>query len=48
MSKKIFNVRIDEDLLIHFRIAAVKNKESMTSLVVKFINEYVNKSEKGE
>lgn len=44
--KKMISVRIDKELKRRFEIAMAKNGDKITNLVINFITDYINKSEK--
>ena len=45
MSLSKLQINIDEDLKIKFKMLTVKNKENMTDILVKAIEEYVEENE---
>lgn len=46
MKNKGIHVRIQPDLMIRFKMAVAKNGDTITGLVIKWVTEYINKSEK--
>lgn len=48
MKNKGIHVRIQPDLKIRFKMAVAKNGDTVTGLILKWITEYVNKSEKSD
>lgn len=44
MSKKVLGVHLEEEEFYKFKEAVIKNRETITDVIKKFIKEYIEKA----